>query len=86
MTRSEKLLTQILRGDSDGNIPFSGLISLLTRMGFQLRVKGSHHILYRNGIEEILNLQPKGNKAKPYQVKQVRDVILRYRLARERHD
>jgi hypothetical protein len=35
------------------------------------------------GVEEILNLQPNGAKAKPYQVKQVRDVILKYRMAQE---
>jgi len=39
-----------------------------------------HHIFYKEGIEEILNLQPDGAKAKPYQVKQVRGVILKYKL------
>jgi hypothetical protein len=33
-----------------------------------------------DGVEEILNLQPKDGKGKPYQVKQVRNVILKYRL------
>jgi hypothetical protein len=28
------------------------------------------------GVEEILNLQPKNGKGKPYQVNQVRNVIL----------
>jgi hypothetical protein len=41
---------------------------------------GSHHIFTKEGVEEILNLQPKGRQAKPYQVKQVRRVILKYRL------
>ncbi len=50
-------------------------------LGFDERIRGSHHIFTRDGIEEILNLQPKGSKAKPYQVKQVRRVILTYRLA-----
>ncbi|MDP2958770.1 MAG: hypothetical protein Q8N53_20265 [Longimicrobiales bacterium] len=36
----------------------------------------------RAGVDEILNLQPRGGMAKPYQVKQVRHVILKYRLAR----
>jgi hypothetical protein len=35
------------------------------------------------GVEEILNLQPRGGKGKPYQVKQVRDVILKYNLKLE---
>lgn len=82
MARTKKLLEQILRGDSDANIPFSGMLQLLKRIGFQERIKGSHHILFRDGIAEILNLQPKGNKCKPYQVKQVRNVIINYGLAR----
>jgi predicted RNA binding protein YcfA (HicA-like mRNA interferase family) len=49
-------------------------------MGFNERIKGSHHIFYRQDIEEILNLQPKGSQAKAYQVKQVRNLILKYRL------
>jgi len=50
------------------------------KLGFGERIRGSHHIFSRDGVEEILNLQPKGSKAKPYQVKQVRHVILKYRL------
>ena len=50
-------------------------------LGFEERIRGSHHIFTRDGVEEILNLQPKGAKAKSYQVKQVRNVILDYRLA-----
>ena len=46
-----------------------------------MRTKGSHHIFTKEGIPEILNLQPKGSAAKPYQVRQVRGVILKYRLA-----
>jgi hypothetical protein len=54
---------------------------LLKRLQFDERVKGSHHILSRNGVSEILNLQPRGSMAKPYQVRQVRSVIVRYKLA-----
>ncbi|MGO9017984.1 MAG: type II toxin-antitoxin system HicA family toxin [Syntrophobacteraceae bacterium] len=54
---------------------------LLRNLGFQERIRGSHHIFTKEGVEEILNLQPKeGGRAKPYQVKQVRQVILKYRL------
>ena len=49
-------------------------------MGFKVRIKGSHHIFYKEGIDEIINLQSQGNKAKPYQVKQVRSLILKYKL------
>jgi hypothetical protein len=41
---------------------------------------GVCHIFYKQDIEEILNVQPIGNKAKPYQVKQVRNVILKYKM------
>lgn len=39
------------------------------------------NIFTREDVAEILNLQPKGNKAKPYQVRQVRHVIIKYKLA-----
>ncbi len=55
----------------------------MLRLGFGERVRGSHHIFWKAGVEEILNLQPKGSKAKPYQVKQIRHVILKYRLGDE---
>jgi hypothetical protein len=48
-----------------------------------LRVKGSHHIFTRDSVEEILNLQPRGANAKPYQVRQVREVIVKYKLAED---
>ena len=83
MGKHDKLLDKILRGTSDANIPFDGLCNLLRRLGFASRVRGSHHIFYRDGVEEILNLQPRGSNAKPYQVKQVRNLILKYNLADE---
>jgi hypothetical protein len=83
MARANKLLDQILRGDADANIPFSGMVQLLKRLGFRERIKASHHIFSRDGVAEILNLQPHSGKCKPYQVKQVRNVIINYRLAGE---
>ena len=80
MNQSGRLLLRILGGTSDADIPFEGLCQLLRRLGFNERIRGSHHIFIKEGIEEILNLQPKGRHAKPYQVKQVRQVILKYRL------
>jgi predicted RNA binding protein YcfA (HicA-like mRNA interferase family) len=56
---------------------------LLVDLGFRERIRGSHHIFTRDGVNEIVNLQPKGAQAKPYQVKQVRDIIIRYGLAGE---
>jgi predicted RNA binding protein YcfA (HicA-like mRNA interferase family) len=81
MSEQEKILFRILRGTSDTNIPFDHMCNLLLSLGFQERIRGSHHIFSKDGVEDILNLQPKaGGRAKPYQVKQVRQVLMRYRL------
>ncbi|MBN1875809.1 MAG: type II toxin-antitoxin system HicA family toxin [Anaerolineae bacterium] len=83
MTRWAKLLNRILRGTSDANIVFDELRGLLCHLGFEERIRGDHHIFTQEDIEEILNLQPRGSKAKSYQVKQVRNVILKYKLGGE---
>ena len=80
VSRHDKVLEKILRGTSDANISFHELCDLLLDLGFSERVRGSHHIFMKQNIQEILNLQANGNKAKVYQVKQVRQVILRYKL------
>ena len=81
MSKARKTLDRILRGTSDANIRYAELVALLRQLGFQERVRGSDHIFTREGIPEILNLQPRGNKAKAYQVKQVRAVIVSHGLA-----
>lgn len=80
MSQYEKLLLSILSGTQDKSIPFSDLRIVLERLGFQCRIKGDHFIYTKDGVEEIINIQPTGNKAKPYQVKQVRNIILKYRM------
>jgi len=80
MGKWEKLLTSILRGASDGNVGFGELRTLLLKMGFRERIKGSHHIFHKDGVEEIINIQSKKGKAKPYQVKQVRRMIVKHQL------
>jgi hypothetical protein len=76
----EKLLIKILKGISDKNIGFAELCHLLVRLGFEERIRGSHHIFTKDGVEEILNVQEKEGKAKPYQVKQVRNLIVTYKI------
>jgi len=80
MSKYDKLLIQVLRGASDANIPFDGLCGLMRLLGFNERIRGSHHIYSKEGVEEIVNLQPVGSRAKAYQVKQVRGIILKYKL------
>ncbi|NCO84151.1 MAG: toxin HicA [Nitrospirae bacterium CG_4_10_14_3_um_filter_44_29] len=80
MGKYERLIQQILSGRADANIAFDDLCNLLLRYGFDMRVSGSHHIFRKAGIEEKTNLQKDGNKAKPYQVKQIRHIIFKYKL------
>jgi predicted RNA binding protein YcfA (HicA-like mRNA interferase family) len=83
MSKFEKLIAQILRGTSDVNIAYKDLCQLLIHLGFEERTKGSHHIFRKSGVDEKINLQKDGNNAKPYQVKQVRAIILKYKLGGE---
>ena len=80
MSQYEKLLLALLSGTKDKGILFADLRTVLDRLGFQCRIKGDHFIYTKDGVEEIINIQPVGNKAKPYQVKQVRNIILKYQL------
>jgi len=83
MVSEDKLLARILGGLSDANIGFDELRGLLQAYDFSERIKGSHHMFVRDGVSELVNLQRDGSKAKPYQVRQVRTVILKYQLAKE---
>ncbi len=83
MGRAQKTLERLLRGQSDANVEFADLTALLQALDFEERVRGSHHIFVRPGIDELLNLQRDRSKAKVYQVRQVRAVILKYNLALE---
>ena len=80
MGKSERIFQNVLLGNSDANIDFNDFCRLLTDLGFSERIKGSHHIYAKAGVQEIINIQPSGNKAKPYQVRQVRNIILKYRF------
>lgn len=75
-----KLIQKILLGNNDANIRFSELQKLLSDLNFKHRIKGDHYIYYRDDIAEIINIQPNNNMAKPYQVKQVKKLIIKYNL------
>ena len=82
MPSLQKVFASILSGRSDANTRFADLRRVLTALAFSERIKGGHHIFSRHDIVEIVNLQPlSGGKAKPYQVKQVRQLITKYALA-----
>jgi hypothetical protein len=85
MASLRKTLDSILSGRSDGNIRFAELCRVLLAMQFHRRISGGHHIFWRDGIAEIINLQPlSGGRAKAYQVKQVRQIVSKYGLSVEK--
>ena len=83
MARGERLIRRIRSGRSEANIRFQDLQNLLRQLGFEERVRGSHHIFVRQDVDELINLQRGGTTAKPYQVKQVRAILLRYGIGGE---
>ncbi|HBA48862.1 MAG TPA: toxin HicA [Lachnospiraceae bacterium] len=78
MAADEKLYMAIMRGMQDNNIKFRELQRLLDALGFDHRIKGDHFIYYYGNLPENINIQPNGSMAKPYQVKQVRNYLLKY--------
>ena len=83
MGRRRKLLERILIGRSDANIPFEQTRTRLKALGFSESIRGSHHKFIGEGVEELINLQGVEGKCKPYQVRQKREVVLKYNLGQE---
>ncbi len=77
---NDKILKKVLFAKNDNNIKFKDLIKLLNQLGFEYRIKGDHHIFYKNDVDEIINIQPNKNMAKAYQVKQIRNIIIKYKM------
>jgi HicA-like toxin of HicAB toxin-antitoxin system len=75
MSKHEKLLERLRDPQRDASWDFAELCHLLVRLGFEMRVSGSHHFFRRPGIAEAINLQPRDGKAKSYQVRQARKVL-----------
>ncbi len=80
MSKHEKLLVRLRDPQRDVSWAFSDLIALLQRLGFEMRVSGSHHFFRKPGIDAAINLQPQGGKAKPYQVRQARIVLTDHQM------
>ncbi len=80
MGKYSKLILKILLGKSDASVRFSELMNLMGFLDFEERTKGSHHMFRKEGVSEKINLQKDGSHAKPYQVKQIRNIILKYKL------
>jgi predicted RNA binding protein YcfA (HicA-like mRNA interferase family) len=79
-TTREKLLL----GASDANLDFENVCTMLRHLGFSERqTRGSHRIFHKEGVAEIINLQPRGREGKPYQMKQIRQIMLKYGMTGE---
>ena len=75
MSRHEKLLDRLRDPQRDASWRFTELCELLQRIGFEMRITGSHHFFRKSGVAEAINLQPEKGKAKPYEVRQARKVL-----------
>lgn len=82
MSKKEKLIAKLMNPATAINVTFAELKTILTQLGFSIRTtNGSHHICSHPLSPEIINIQPlPGGKAKPYQIKQARDIINKYNL------
>jgi predicted RNA binding protein YcfA (HicA-like mRNA interferase family) len=80
---TDRRILDILDASKDRNMSFSDLRSALNKLGFTSHVKGDHFIYTKSEISEIINIQPQNGKAKPYQVRQVREIINKYHLQQE---
>lgn len=80
MPTSKKIFQEIMSGSKDKSIKFCELQKLLKALNFQCRIRGDHFMYYKDGVEEIINIQPDGNKAKAYQVKQIRNLFAKYKM------
>ena len=79
VSKAAKLFDKIMQGRADANIGFADLCHLLRQMGFSERISGSHHVFKRPNVPAIV-LQADSAKAKPYQVRQVREIFRRYAI------
>lgn len=86
MGKATKVLEKILNGKSDHNIKFNELCNLLSKLGFEVRIRGSHYIYYQDGVQEIINIQEIGGHSKAYQIKQIREIIINYKLEIQEDD
>lgn len=60
MGKYSKLMQKILVGEADSNIDFVSLCHLLSRLGFDQRVKGDHHIFTPGMLQRLSTCNPRG--------------------------
>jgi len=77
MSKLEKMLRAIR--NNPANVRFNDACKAAEEIGFQLRGQsGSHRTYARSGEPMLLNFQDVKGKAKPYQVRQLIEMMDRY--------
>lgn len=78
---NQKVYNDVISGKSDYNIRYADFQKLILDLGFEFkRQRGSHTIYFHAGINELMNIQKDGSKAKGYEVKQLRNIIEKHGL------
>lgn len=78
---NQKIYNDIMSGKSDNNIRFSDFRNLIVNLGFEFKNQnGSHIVYYHKEINERVTIQNDGSKAKGYQVRQLRNIIIKHGL------
>lgn len=78
---NQKTYNDVISGESDNNINFSDFRNLIVDLGFRfIRQNGSHIQYYHNNINERMTIQNNKSKAKGYQVRQLRNIIIKHDL------
>ena len=78
---NKKVYDAVKSGKSDNNIRYSDFQNLIVDLGFEYQRQDGSHRTYRHMVHRVnMNIQPDGNKAKAYQVKQLRNLINKYSL------
>lgn len=78
---NKKTYNDVISGKADNNINFNDFRNLIVDLGFDfIRQNGSHVQYYHNGINERMTIQNNKSKAKEYQVRQLRNIIVKHSL------
>ncbi len=80
MSRAQKLFERLMGGANDANFAVADLTTLLMKLGYKMRQSKGSHMIFQHK-DSFLNLQTgSGDKAKAYQVRQVRAELKRLDL------
>lgn len=78
---NQKTYNDVISGKSDNNIRFTEFRNLIIDLGVDFKNQnGSHMVYYHKGINERMTVQNAGSKAKGYQVRQLRNIIVKHGL------